>query len=193
MNWIRRNRRYIVIWITIIVWIVHLFIQLLIACYIVDGFFIITFFRRLIDLVYILFLSFLYQILRIFWFVAFSGKMTHNTTIIAFLTIRGTDLLMIVTPTETTIHTNTRILITLRDSWVACEVSFCWRSIRVAIAYWVTINEIHRSSTWHQVLVYFLLILCSHFHFYGYLQCFWWFYCFLQQFFLCLVIKHIQY
>ena len=66
--------------------------------------------------------------------------MANNALIIACLTIRGTNLLMVMTPTKATIHTSACVVVILGHSCVSREVSLGLLSIRVAIAYLVTVD-----------------------------------------------------
>ena len=66
--------------------------------------------------------------------------MAKNATIIAFLTIRWANLPRVMTPTKATIHTSACVLVVLGHSCVSREILLGLLSIRVAIAYLVTID-----------------------------------------------------
>ena len=66
--------------------------------------------------------------------------MANFATIIAFFSICGANLFMIMAPTKATIHTSAFVLVFLRYSCLSQEISLGLLSIRVAIAYLVIVD-----------------------------------------------------
>ena len=97
--------------------------------------------------------------------------MSGFITIIALFPNRGANLTVVVAPSLATIGTNASVLILLRYGCVPSEVFTSWLVIRVAIACLEIVDSINRNSGYIQILIYFPLVLCPHFHLYCDLEC----------------------
>ena len=178
--------------ITIVIIVIDLIIELLIACYVMDRFFIITFDGVCVDLIDICLRRFWCLWLWLFKYTTLLCVVSCNSTVSAFLNICRANLTVVMIPALTTVYGNASVLVLLGNSLVASEVLARLLVICVAIAFLKIIDNIGWLSVSFKLWFTFCCF-CATLKVYRNLKGFGWRYCFFQKLSLSVMISHVEY